>query len=54
MNWIGHRYLPPLPFTPGMRGTDPVKVEKRPGRNNKCPCGSGKKTKKCCPERTRP
>jgi preprotein translocase subunit SecA len=26
----------------------PVTVEKTPGRNDPCPCGSGKKYKKCC------
>ncbi|MBE7074689.1 MAG: preprotein translocase subunit SecA [Clostridiales bacterium] len=26
----------------------PVTVEKQPGRNDKCPCGSGKKYKDCC------
>ena len=26
----------------------PVKVEKKIGRNDPCPCGSGKKHKKCC------
>ncbi|MCP4632063.1 MAG: hypothetical protein GY855_03980 [candidate division Zixibacteria bacterium] len=26
----------------------PVKVEKKVGRNDPCPCGSGKKYKKCC------
>ncbi|MDD2421942.1 MAG: preprotein translocase subunit SecA [Heliobacteriaceae bacterium] len=26
----------------------PVRVEKRIGRNDPCPCGSGKKYKKCC------
>ncbi len=25
-----------------------VHVEKKPGRNDPCPCGSGKKYKKCC------
>ncbi|MDR3225729.1 MAG: SEC-C domain-containing protein, partial [Clostridiales Family XIII bacterium] len=25
-----------------------VRVEKKPGRNEPCPCGSGKKYKKCC------
>lgn len=25
-----------------------VRVEKKPGRNNPCPCGSGKKYKNCC------
>lgn len=24
------------------------RVEKKPGRNDPCPCGSGKKYKKCC------
>lgn len=26
----------------------PIKVEKQVGRNDPCPCGSGKKFKKCC------
>jgi hypothetical protein len=26
----------------------PVKVERAPGRNDPCPCGSGKKYKRCC------
>lgn len=25
-----------------------VRAEKKPGRNDPCPCGSGKKYKKCC------
>ncbi len=25
-----------------------MQAEKRPGRNEPCPCGSGKKYKKCC------
>ncbi len=29
----------------------PVHVEKKVGRNDPCPCGSGKKYKKCCGER---
>ena len=29
-------------------GADPVKVDKKVGRNDPCPCGSGKKYKKCC------
>ena len=28
--------------------TTPIKKEKEPGRNDPCPCGSGKKYKKCC------
>ena len=26
----------------------PAKKEKKPGRNDPCPCGSGLKYKKCC------
>jgi SWIM/SEC-C metal-binding protein len=32
--------------------TEPVRVAAKPGRNDPCPCGSGIKTKKCCPELT--
>jgi uncharacterized protein YecA (UPF0149 family) len=28
----------------------PVLSGKKPGRNEPCPCGSGKKYKKCCGE----
>lgn len=28
--------------------TEPIKVGQTPGRNDPCPCGSGKKFKKCC------
>ncbi len=28
-----------------------VRVEKKPGRNDPCPCGSGKKYKNCCGKR---
>nr|WP_269465111.1 SEC-C metal-binding domain-containing protein [Jeotgalibacillus malaysiensis] len=31
----------------GLKG-QPVKAEKSLGRNDPCPCGSGKKYKKCC------
>ena len=27
---------------------EPVRVEQKPGRNDPCPCGSGKKYKRCC------
>lgn len=27
---------------------EPIRKEKKPGRNDPCPCGSGKKYKKCC------
>ncbi|WP_171550584.1 SEC-C metal-binding domain-containing protein, partial [Shigella boydii] len=26
----------------------PIKAEEKPGRNDPCPCGSGKKFKQCC------
>ena len=31
---------------------EPVKVDKKIGRNEPCPCGSGKKYKKCCGKAT--
>lgn len=27
---------------------EPIRVQAKPGRNDPCPCGSGKKYKKCC------
>ena len=27
---------------------EPAKAEEKPKRNDPCPCGSGKKYKKCC------
>jgi uncharacterized protein YecA (UPF0149 family) len=27
---------------------EPLKAKTEPGRNDPCPCGSGKKYKKCC------
>ena len=27
---------------------DPIHTDQEPGRNDPCPCGSGKKYKKCC------
>jgi preprotein translocase subunit SecA len=35
----------PQEATAGKR--QPVRVEKKPGRNDPCPCGSGKKYKQC-------
>ena len=34
--------------SPGAAKRKPVKVGKKVGRNDPCPCGSGKKFKKCC------
>ena len=31
-----------------LRESGPVKADPKPGRNEPCPCGSGKKYKKCC------
>jgi SWIM/SEC-C metal-binding protein len=49
------------PFTPedisdleqALSIPEPVTVEEEPGRNDPCPCGSGKKYKWCCGARTR-
>jgi len=35
-----------------LRSPLPVKAPPRIGRNDYCPCGSGKKYKKCCEEQT--
>jgi len=35
---------PPLPDVP----VEPLKAAQAVGRNDPCPCGSGKKYKKCC------
>ena len=46
---------PPLPFSSGVPGRDPgrnpqepFRAEKKTGRNEPCPCNSGKKYKNCC------
>jgi hypothetical protein len=38
---------PPKAKEPRMKAR-PIRREKLPGRNDKCPCGSGKKAKRCC------
>jgi len=41
----------PLNLSHGDEGAGPVTIrrsEKKVGRNDPCPCGSGKKYKKCC------
>jgi len=51
----GLRYVHPV-AGPSSRDREPeargprrsIRVEKEPGRNDPCPCGSGKKYKKCC------
>lgn len=37
----------PSPETPSPK-VEPIQLGERPGRNDVCPCGSGKKYKKCC------
>lgn len=39
--------IPLVPFLPDLKKTTVIK-EKKIGRNEPCPCGSGKKYKKCC------
>jgi preprotein translocase subunit SecA len=34
--------------TPSAAADKPAAAEKKAGRNDPCPCGSGKKYKKCC------
>jgi preprotein translocase subunit SecA len=38
----------PVQEPPQPQRTEPVRVEKKAGRNDPCPCGSGKKYKNCC------
>jgi preprotein translocase subunit SecA len=42
----GTQRMPP-PQGPRQQTTQPVRVEKKVGRNDPCPCGSGKKYKQC-------
>src|SRR5690606_565310 len=42
----GSQRMPP-PQGPRQQVTQPVRVEKKVGRNDPCPCGSGKKYKQC-------
>ena len=45
----GNRRLDPISdMFISMNAQMPIQVESRPGRNEPCPCGSGKKFKKCC------
>lgn len=41
-------YLPPLPGSPDPSKPEPLILPPKIGRNDPCPCGSGKKYKKCC------
>jgi hypothetical protein len=39
---------PPLPPVPGLTLPRKPETKKKVGRNEPCPCGSGKKFKNCC------
>ena len=41
-------YISPKDWMANLGVTMPIIAEKRPGRNDPCPCGSGKKYKSCC------
>ena len=41
-------YVRPKDFLANLGVTMPIIAEKKPGRNEPCPCGSGKKYKNCC------
>jgi preprotein translocase subunit SecA len=46
---VGMGYAQPQPAEEVAPGKPkPIRVEKKIGRNDPCPCGSGKKYKKCC------
>jgi SEC-C motif-containing protein len=40
--------LPPVPAAPLKKPKTFIRGEAKVGRNDLCPCGSGKKYKKCC------
>jgi preprotein translocase subunit SecA len=42
------RPLPDKPFEFGGSNMFDIKTKQKIGRNDPCPCGSGKKYKKCC------
>jgi preprotein translocase subunit SecA len=42
------RPLPKVPFDFNATNVIDMKTRKKIGRNDPCPCGSGKKYKKCC------
>ena len=44
----GNAQYPALELLENDMKLQPIRKEKLPRRNEKCPCGSGKKAKKCC------
>jgi len=45
--WVDTDAPEPDDFSP-LQALTPIRAAATPGRNEKCPCGSGKKYKKCC------
>ncbi len=45
---IDENPIPLVKFLPDLKKKPTSKSDKKPGRNDPCPCGSGKKYKKCC------
>ena len=48
MGFAGGTEEPQETGPPRVGKRQPVRVDKKVGRNAPCPCGSGKKYKKCC------
>ena len=46
--YMSGRPVSPMDFIGDIGVTMPIIAEKKPGRNDPCPCGSGKKYKNCC------
>ena len=46
--YMSGRPISPMDFIGDIGVTMPIIAEKKPGRNDPCPCGSGKKYKNCC------
>ena len=44
----GNAQYPALETVENDMKLQPIRTEKLPRRNDKCPCGSGKKAKRCC------
>lgn len=53
--WTGHETLSRLARFARLSLThEPVRAPPTPGRNDPCPCGSGKKWKRCCGAKSKP
>ena len=47
-SYLDDDYISPKDWMANLGVTMPIIAEKKPGRNEPCPCGSGKKYKNCC------